>query len=154
MKPHCDWDTAIVAPNRRALLAGLACAAVSRSGAQAQSGAASADDVRFMRMAIDEARQADFPFGAVIVRDGSVIARGRWPACGHCCGNYWSWAPDRCLFTASFDIPCSTFDIVSAARWDIEFPDSVGFYVITIEARSPLPSSGRGVGVRGLEQDG
>jgi len=30
-----------------------------------------------MRMAIDEARQADFPFGAVIVRDGAVIARGR-----------------------------------------------------------------------------
>src|SRR4029434_1649947 len=26
---------------------------------------------------IEEARQADFPFGAVIVRDGSVIARGR-----------------------------------------------------------------------------
>jgi tRNA(Arg) A34 adenosine deaminase TadA len=25
--------------------------------------------------AIDEARQADFPFGAVIVRDGAVIAR-------------------------------------------------------------------------------
>jgi tRNA(Arg) A34 adenosine deaminase TadA len=30
-----------------------------------------------MRMAIDEARLADFPFGAVIVRDGQVIARGR-----------------------------------------------------------------------------
>lgn len=30
-----------------------------------------------MRMAIEEARQADFPFGAVIVREGSVIARGR-----------------------------------------------------------------------------
>ena len=29
-----------------------------------------------MRMALDEARQGDFPFGAVIVRDGSVIARG------------------------------------------------------------------------------
>jgi len=39
--------------------------------------ATSAEDVRFMRMAIDEARQADFPFGAVIVRDGAVIARGR-----------------------------------------------------------------------------
>jgi len=50
---------------------------MSCSAAQAQSGAASADDVRFMRMAIDEARQADFSFGAVIVRDGSVIARGR-----------------------------------------------------------------------------
>jgi tRNA(adenine34) deaminase len=30
-----------------------------------------------MRMALDEARQGDFPFGTVIVRDGSVIARGR-----------------------------------------------------------------------------
>ena len=30
-----------------------------------------------MRIAIGEARQADFPFGAVIVRDGAVIARGR-----------------------------------------------------------------------------
>ena len=30
-----------------------------------------------MRMAIDEARHADFPFGAMIVRDGAVIARGR-----------------------------------------------------------------------------
>jgi tRNA(Arg) A34 adenosine deaminase TadA len=37
----------------------------------------SAEDVTFMRLAIDEARQADFPFGAVIVRDGAVIARGR-----------------------------------------------------------------------------
>ena len=77
MKPHCDVDSAIVAPNRRALLAGLACAAISRSDAQAQGGAASADDVRFMRMAIDEARHADFPFGAVIVRDGSVNARAQ-----------------------------------------------------------------------------
>jgi len=50
---------------------------MSRSAAQAQSSAASADDVRFLRMAIDEARHADFPFGAVIVREGSVIARGR-----------------------------------------------------------------------------
>lgn len=29
-----------------------------------------------MRLAIEEARQADYPFGAVIVRDGEVIARG------------------------------------------------------------------------------
>jgi tRNA(Arg) A34 adenosine deaminase TadA len=37
---------------------------------------ASADDEHFMRMAIEEARQADYPFGAVIMRDGEVIARG------------------------------------------------------------------------------
>jgi tRNA(adenine34) deaminase len=30
-----------------------------------------------MRLAIEEARLGDFPFGAVIVRDGEVIARGR-----------------------------------------------------------------------------
>jgi len=30
-----------------------------------------------MRLAIEEARQAEFPFGAVIVRDGQVLARGR-----------------------------------------------------------------------------
>jgi tRNA(adenine34) deaminase len=40
-------------------------------------GPTSAEDERFMRMALDEARQADFPFGAVIVRDGAAIARGR-----------------------------------------------------------------------------
>jgi tRNA(adenine34) deaminase len=56
----------------------FACAAVFPSVAHAQAGGpASAEDIRFMRMAIEEARQADFPFGAVIVREGSVIARGR-----------------------------------------------------------------------------
>jgi len=38
---------------------------------------ASAEDERFMRIALDEARQADFPFGAVIVRNGQVLTRGR-----------------------------------------------------------------------------
>jgi tRNA(Arg) A34 adenosine deaminase TadA len=37
---------------------------------------AAADDARFMRMALDEAKSADFPFGAVIVKGGDVIARG------------------------------------------------------------------------------
>jgi tRNA(adenine34) deaminase len=64
--------------NRRSFVAGVMCAAAFPASARAQaSGAASADDVRFMRMAIEEARQADFPFGAVIVREGAVIARGR-----------------------------------------------------------------------------
>ena len=31
----------------------------------------------FMRLALDEARRGDYPFGAVIVRDGEVIAHGR-----------------------------------------------------------------------------
>jgi tRNA(adenine34) deaminase len=39
--------------------------------------AASAEDERFMRIALEEARLADFPFGAVIVREGREIARGR-----------------------------------------------------------------------------
>jgi tRNA(adenine34) deaminase len=65
-----------VIPSRRSFIAGLACAAVLPALAQAGP-AATADDVRFMRMAIEQARLADFPFGAVIVRDGAVIARGR-----------------------------------------------------------------------------
>jgi tRNA(adenine34) deaminase len=39
--------------------------------------AASAEDERFMRIALEEARLGDFPFGAVIVREGREIARGR-----------------------------------------------------------------------------
>ena len=75
---HCACRDAIVAPSRRFFLTGLAAAAISPAVAHAQSGSsASAEDMRFMRMALDEARQGDFPFGAVIVRDGSVIARGR-----------------------------------------------------------------------------
>jgi len=34
-------------------------------------------DMRFMRMALEEAALGDFPFGTVIVRDGAVLARGR-----------------------------------------------------------------------------
>ena len=75
---HCACRHAIVAPSRRLFLAGLAAVAIAPRGAHAQAGgSASVEDMGFMRMALDEARQADFPFGAVIVRDGSVIARGR-----------------------------------------------------------------------------
>jgi tRNA(adenine34) deaminase len=59
-------------------MAGVACTAILPAVAAAQlAGPPSAEDVTYMRMAIDEARLADFPFGAVIVRDGAVIARGR-----------------------------------------------------------------------------
>ena len=34
------------------------------------------DDVGFMQLAISETAQAEFPFGAVIVKDGEVLARG------------------------------------------------------------------------------
>ena len=78
MKEHCACQLPIVAPGRRAFLAALAFTAVSPTVALTQTGGSgAAADVRFMRMALEEVRQADFPFGAVIVREGSVIARGR-----------------------------------------------------------------------------
>ena len=67
---------------RRTLLTGGAAAvafAVTARGERATGWPAPVhpDDARFMQMAIDEAAKADFPFGAVIVRDGEVLARGR-----------------------------------------------------------------------------
>jgi tRNA(adenine34) deaminase len=74
----CASHRMSVLPSRRGFIAALACAAAMPSVALAQQrDASAADDVRFMRMAIEEARQADFPFGAVIVRDGAVLVRGR-----------------------------------------------------------------------------
>ena len=73
---HCASSDVIA--SRRSFIAGVACTAIVPGAAFAQlSGPGSDADVRFMRMAIEEARQGDFPFGAVIVRDGAVIARGR-----------------------------------------------------------------------------
>lgn len=64
--------------DRRSFLAGLAAAGtLARVRVAAAADPASPEDERFMRMALEEARQADFPFGAVIVRNGSVLARGR-----------------------------------------------------------------------------
>jgi tRNA(Arg) A34 adenosine deaminase TadA len=67
---------------RRNLLTGgaalLAAAAIaSRRDAAARTAPAEPDDARFMQLAVNEAREADFPFGAVIVRDGVVLATGR-----------------------------------------------------------------------------
>src|SRR5262245_45420102 len=74
----CGCRRARVAPIRRSFIAGWAASAVVPAAALAQAAApASSEDVRFMRMALEEARQGDFPFGAVIVRDGALIARGR-----------------------------------------------------------------------------
>jgi tRNA(adenine34) deaminase len=67
-------------PSRRAVVAALATAAVLPTISPMCAAAAvtsSAEDERFMRMALAEARRGDFPFGAVIVRDGRVLARGR-----------------------------------------------------------------------------
>lgn len=77
MTRQCDRTHTGLA-NRRSLIGGLACTAILPMAANAQlAGPSTAEDVRFMRMAIEQARLADFPFGAVIVRDGAVIAHGR-----------------------------------------------------------------------------
>jgi deoxycytidylate deaminase len=67
---HCH------APSRRSVIAGLACSAVLPQAASAFMRSSAAEDERFMRMAIDEGRNADLPFGAVIVHAGRVIASG------------------------------------------------------------------------------
>jgi tRNA(Arg) A34 adenosine deaminase TadA len=66
--------------NRRHILTGLICATVQSAAAPFPTKAAAQpvpDDEKYMRMAIEEARQADFPFGAIIVGDSEVLARGR-----------------------------------------------------------------------------
>jgi tRNA(adenine34) deaminase len=80
MRPHesCGCCRTNALPNRRSMLAGFACAAaVTPFFAVAAAAQFTAEDERFMRMAIEQARIADFPFGAVIVKDGKVMARGR-----------------------------------------------------------------------------
>jgi tRNA(adenine34) deaminase len=69
--PHCAFSH----PSRRSVLTALAAAAIAPLAAPAA--AAATEDERFMRIAIAEARRADFPFGAVIVRDGKLLVRGR-----------------------------------------------------------------------------
>src|ERR1700731_2244716 len=71
---------ATASPNRRAFIVTLTAAAVLPATSQLFAAAvvpSSTDDERFMRMALAEARRGDFPFGAVLVRDGHVLARGR-----------------------------------------------------------------------------
>jgi len=70
------WPVPGVARGRRRFVVALAGAAAMPQTGLAQT-PASAQDVAFMRMALDQARRADFPFGAVIVRDGRLLARGR-----------------------------------------------------------------------------
>lgn len=74
-------DAAAPSVSRRAIVRGLA--AVPVLAARARPAAAEAiaspvqpQDAGFMREAIALAAQADFPFGAVIVRDGKIVARG------------------------------------------------------------------------------
>jgi tRNA(adenine34) deaminase len=58
-------------------LAGAALGAPRQAFAGATQMAALPIDEHFMRIAIAEAAKADFPFGAVIVRDGDVLSTGR-----------------------------------------------------------------------------
>jgi tRNA(adenine34) deaminase len=74
---NCVADAKPSSPSRRGVITALASAAVLSASPPFAVADVSADDRHFMRMAIDEARKADFPFGAVIVREGRVIARGR-----------------------------------------------------------------------------
>jgi tRNA(adenine34) deaminase len=84
----CTSNPASAVISRRSVVAVVASTAVisaapfvaARAATQVSADAAtqvSADDERYMSLALDEARQGDFPFGAVIVREGRVLARGR-----------------------------------------------------------------------------
>lgn len=68
--------------DRRTLLAGggtfLVATALSRNAhARAERVPVTPEDSRFMQLAIDQAKNGDYPFGAIIVRDGQVLALGR-----------------------------------------------------------------------------
>jgi tRNA(Arg) A34 adenosine deaminase TadA len=71
---------AVSGVDRRQLIAGAAMAmalpAATRVFARATQEPATEEDTRLMRLAIEEAAQGDYPFGAVITRDGEVLARG------------------------------------------------------------------------------
>jgi len=64
-------------PSRRGLITGLASTAILSADRAIAAAGTSAEDERFMRLALDEARQGDYPFGAVIISDGQILARGR-----------------------------------------------------------------------------
>jgi tRNA(adenine34) deaminase len=57
-------------------VAGLASCAPRPALAEARQTAPLPQDEGFMRMALAEAALGDFPFGAVIVRDGEVLSKG------------------------------------------------------------------------------
>jgi tRNA(adenine34) deaminase len=78
----CSHDPRHQAPqglvhSRRSIVVALASTAIAAADPAPAGAEISARDLQFMRMALDEARQGDLAFGAVIVRDGQVLARGR-----------------------------------------------------------------------------
>jgi tRNA(adenine34) deaminase len=70
---HCCSNRTRNLPSRRGIIIALACTAVLPTDRLVAATDGSADDERFMRAALDEARQGDAPFGAVIVRDGQIL---------------------------------------------------------------------------------
>ncbi len=85
MSARCRGPNHVHSNDRRQALAmllggGLAGAAIGvprQASAGATQIAPLPGDEHFMRIAIAEAAKADFPFGAVIVRDGEVLSTGR-----------------------------------------------------------------------------
>ena len=76
--PALDRRIVVTALASTALLS----AALSTSNVHAENAApaqatASAEDIRFMKIALNEARRGDYPFGAVIVKDGKILSLGR-----------------------------------------------------------------------------
>ena len=65
------------AHSRRSIVIALASAAALSSGPTLAKTESAPEDERFMRMALEEARQGDYAFGCVITRGGELIARGR-----------------------------------------------------------------------------
>jgi tRNA(adenine34) deaminase len=73
---YCGSDAAPHLHSRRSIIIAAASAPLLAVEPLAAADS-SPDDERFMRLALDEARQGDYAFGAVIVRDGQILARGR-----------------------------------------------------------------------------
>jgi tRNA(adenine34) deaminase len=82
---HCTSHPVTPVLNRRHVVTALLSAALvsaaplSAPDAHAEAGAstASAEDLRFMRIALKEAQRGDYPFGAVIVKEGKLLSLGR-----------------------------------------------------------------------------
>ena len=76
---YCGSDAATHLHSRRHIIIAAASApllAVEPLAAAAAAADSSPDDESCMRLALDEARQGDYAFAAVIVRDGQILARG------------------------------------------------------------------------------
>jgi tRNA(adenine34) deaminase len=72
-----DSNPAAQGYSRRGIVIALASTTMLCTDPPVAAAYASAEDEVFMRLALDEARRGDYPFGAVIVRGGAVIASGR-----------------------------------------------------------------------------